>query len=880
MAVSISQVWFEHHRAALGIAETQPRISWRFEGTAQNWTQSGYSLEVSRPGDNMATMTEPQLFQFNSSDSLLVPWPSIALSSAESVSVRVKAHGANGGPDTPWSDVTSVETGLLAQEDWQGAMMIASDKANETTGPHQPVLLRKEFSVDGEIASARLYITAFGMYEAKINGDRVGDAVLAPGWQSYKHRHVYDTYDVTELLQSGDNAIGIQVGEGWYAGRLGYHYLDGNGTWNNYGDTIGALALLVVTGSDGEQTIVPTDLTWGSSTAAIQTSELYDGEYYDSRLEQPGWTTTDFEAPDSAAWIGVKELTAPWEQLQSPDSPPIRKVEEVQLQNIITSPKNKTILDFGQNLVGWLELKVSGPSGHTIKLVHAEVLDEGEIGTRPLRSAKQTDHLVLSGDGEQTWEPSFTYHGFRYVEVTNWPVDYTPLDQNSVKAHVVHTDMLETGSFNCSHELLNKLISNVRWSMKGNFMSLPTDCPQRDERLGWTGDAHAFSPTANFLYDTSGFWNGWLKDVVSETLASSSIVPQVVPWIPATGDVMPTAVWSDVIVANPWNAYTSFKDPVALAAQYVGAKAWLDQGVPRNAAGLWNDTNFQFGDWLDPLSPPDNPHAATTHPNLVADAYLVYVTGLVADMASALGDAADATHYSDWAAQLKSAFQSAWISPNGTMANETQTGLVLPLYFDLFATPEHAAAAVGRLDKIIADNDYLVGTGFAGTHLLGLTLTRSNLTSTFYQMIQQTTVPSWLYQVVMNGTTTWERWDSMEPNGTLNAGEMTSFNHYAFGSVANWVFQTVGGLAPAEPGWRTVKVAAEPGAGVTAAKASYLSPYGTVATDWAVDEGGFKMTVTVPPNARAEVTLPGANGGTITVGSGVSEFEVAGYKIE
>ncbi|KAI3317807.1 glycoside hydrolase family 78 protein [Xylariaceae sp. AK1471] len=865
MAVSISQVSFEHHRTALGIGEASPRISWRFEGTAGNWSQSSYSIEISREGKTS------DVFNFTSSDSVLVDWPTVALSSAESALVRVKAYGGDSGIDTDWSETVSVETGLLVDEDWSGAQMIAANKTTEQNAPHQPILLRKEFSSEGDVSSARLYITAYGLYEAFINGKRVGDAVLAPGWQSYNHRLVYDTYDVTTLLQSGSNAIGIQVGEGWYAGRIGFDV-----TRNIWGDTLGAFAVLVVTKADGSKETIPTDLTWSSSTGAIITSEIYNGERYNSTLDQPGWATADFDPPENAQWIGVTALKSPLGRLAAPDGPPIRRLEEVELQQVLTSPSGATILDFGQNLVGWLRLNVSGPAGTEIKMVHVEVLENGEIATAPLRTATQTDYLVLSGNGVQTWEPTFTYHGFRYVQVDNWPVEQTPLDKETVKAIVVHSDMERTGDFECSNSLLNKLVSNVLWSLKGNFMSVPTDCPQRDERLGWTGDAHAFSPTANFLFDTAGFWRSWLKDVVSEQLDSNNVVPVVVPFVPAVGSVYPTAVWGDVVVGNPWNTYQSSGDLLALKDQYVGSKAWVDSGIPRGSDGLWNHTYFQYGDWLDPKAPNDNPGDATTDSGLIADAYLVYVTSLVAKMAAALGLDDDSAQYEKSTETTKAAFQAAWIDANGVVKYETQTGLALALYFDLFPAGQDVAAAA-RLQKIIADNGYLVGTGFAGTHLLGLTLTKYNLTSTFYNMIQQTTVPSWLYQVVMNGTTTWERWDSIFPNGTINPNLMTSFNHYAFGSVANWMFRTIGGLAPADAGWQTIRVAPVPGGNLTGAKASYLSPYGNVETDWSVGgDGEFSLKLVVPPNAKAEVVLPGGDGEVMQVGSGTHSFTVSG----
>ncbi|OTB00188.1 glycoside hydrolase family 78 protein [Hypoxylon sp. CI-4A] len=870
MAVTISQVAFEHHRLALGIGEAKPRISWRFAGNFPNWTQSGYSLEVSRHGQNQTRLSQVDLFHYNSSDSVLVDWPTVSLTSAESATVRVRAYGQDDQPDTPWSDAVSVETGLLTKEDWLGASTIAADKETEQNATHQPVLFRKEFKTIEGIEKARLYITAYGLYEASINGKRVGDAVLAPGWQSYKHRLVYDTYDVLDLISPGDNAFGIQVGEGWYAGRLGFN----GGARNLWGDVLGTQALLVLTSSNGTQQIVRTDTTWSASTGPLITSEIYDGEHYDSSLEQTGWSTPGFHAPESATWIGVRELEAPYDQLIAPDGPPIRRTGEVKLKEVLTSPSGKTILDFGQNLVGWLRLRVSGPESATIKLVHTEVLENGEVATRPLRDATQTDRFVLSGKGTQVWEPTFTYHGFRYVEVDGWPDD-TPLDENAITAIVVHSDMEPLGAFECSNKLINRLAQNIQWSMRGNFMSVPTDCPQRDERLGWTGDSHAFVPTANFLYDASGFWRGWLRDVRSEQV--DGIIPSVIPSVPAAGGPNPTAIWGDALVAIPWKNYLAFGDLAALREQYAAVKDWLDNGIPRNEVGLWNHTTFQYGDWLDPLAPADEPGQATTSAAYVADSYLIYVTDLATQMASDLGIEEDKIRYQESTADLKATFQKSWIS-NGKVANETQTGLTLPLYFDLFPDEGQAEAAANRLQDIIAANDYLVGTGFAGTHLLGHALTKYNLTDTFYKMLLQEGVPSWLYQVKQNATTTWERWDSLLPDGSLNPGEMTSFNHYSVGSVFSWIYQVIGGLSPAEPGYKTVKVNVIPGGNITSATTSYLSPYGEVSTSWEVNATGFYLEVEIPPNANAEILLPGDSAAK-QVGSGSYTFSVSDFEL-
>lgn len=867
MSVSISQLSLEHHRSALGIGETEPRISWRFAGDAADWEQTSYDLEITR-GETTSSHSA------DTSDSLYISWPEDPLSSKEQASVRARAHGQDGQESTSWSEWVTVETGLLTEAGWQGAATIAAERETESGEPKRPIHFRKDFNVNGTVESARLYVTALGIYEAEINGERVGDLVLAPGWQSYANRHVYDTYDVTDLITSeGANAIGVSAGEGWYSGRL---------AWDNmreyWGDTIGVIALLSVTLQDGRVIDVPTDTTWQASTGPVVTSEIYDGEVYDSRIEAEieGWSSSGF---NGSAWLATKELESLHGKLAAPDAPPIRKLHEVKPQNVFQSPSGKTLIDFGQNLVGWLKLSdVQGPSGTNLTLHHAEVLEDGELALRPLRNAKARDTVILHGNGPQSWEPHYTFHGFRYAQIDGWP-EGGPSIEEAVTAIVVYTDMEETGHFQSSHDLLNKFHSNVRWSMRGNFLSLPTDCPQRDERLGWTGDAHAFGPTSNFLYNTAGFWRGWHKDVWSEMQRRDSmVVPFFVPTLPLDTNDSPAAYWGDVAVGNPWNLYRSFGDLALLEEQFPQSRGWIDTGVPRNTANnLWDQSGPQFGDWLDPEAPPDNAGGATTHAYLVADAYLVEMTRVLANISTVLGQDDVAQSYLEQHAELRTQFQNTWIQ-NGEMANRTQTAYALALEFGLYTDETQRAAAAETLRLIIEENEYLVGTGFAGTPALGPALERIGAVEDFYAMLLQTKVPSWLYQVVQNATTTWERWDSLLEDGSVNPGSMTSFNHYAFGAVADWIHGVIGGLRPKEAGWRVAEVRPVPGGGITSAETRYLSGYGEFKVVWSVEEGGeFRLEVTVPPNAKAEVTVPG--GESTEVGSGVHQFSKTGFEM-
>lgn len=730
---------------------------------------------------------------------------------------------------------------------------------------------RKTFSVpsksckSSDIKSARLYITALGVYEAEINGETIGDEVLAPGFSSYHNRHLYNTFDVTENIHGALNAIGVLVGEGWYAGNL--FPLADQPYDVYYGYSIGPLALLRITMQNGTIITVPTDTTWKTSKGALIDAKIYNGSEYDSTKELKNWSRPRF---NDTAWKAALELPSIAQQLATPDGPPIRRLKEFEPRDVFKSPSGKTIVDFGQNFAGWVRLTVHGDRGTRITLRHAEVLENGELSIRPLRSAKATDSFVLHGKGVQILEPHFTYHGFRYVEVDGWPSG-TTLDATSIAGVAIWSDMEETGWFNCSNSDLNQLHQNVRWSMRSNFLSIPTDCPQRDKGMGWTGDAHVFGPTANYLYNTAGFWSGWHKDLWAEMQFNGSMItPRWVPFTPpGVQDSQPTALWGDVAVGGPWNLWRSFGDKDMLVDQYSQARAWLDKGVVRNESGLWDRSTFQYGDWLDPATPPDNPSDAATSPHLVADAYLVRMTEIMTNMSSALEKVTDGEKYSSQAEELRDAFRKAWIVDD-SMANETQAAYVLGVMFDLFEDNQEQAAA-NTLVNLIRDNDHLIGTGFAATYLIGHALSKIGAEDDFYQMLLQKKAPSWLYQVAMGATTIWERRDSLLPDGSVNPGDMTSFNHYAIGAVAEWMHTRIGGLAPVSPGWKDVSIAPVPGGGLTSANAEYVSGYGLVSSSWTLYEGKFKLEIKIPPNSRGVVTLP-FTGKVHNVGSGSYSF--------
>lgn len=874
---------FEHHLPGdtLGIGSPSPRLSWRFNSSTPNWEQSSYELQIHHNVGSIPEHEAPQSFKIESSDSVLVPWPAKPLKSRERAWVRVKAYGSSGrgDDDTEWSKWAFVETGLLERSDWN-ATFIEAPKTLSFGGSLRPALFRKEFKLETGVKSARLYVTAHGIYEVFLNGKKVGDHLLAPGWQSYKYHLSYQSFDVTELLQKGKNAIGAEVAEGWWAGRLAWEE-----RWRCiYGDTLGLLVQLEIQTEDGKKELVCSDDSWKTSSGPLVGSEIYDGETYDATQELSGWSYADFEAKN---WTTVTTAGLGQAKLQSPEGPPVRRTKTLKIKEISKSPLGNVILDFGQNLVGFLRVKVSGPKGHTITLHHAEVMDidNGELATRPLRSAKATDTLILSGRS-MIWEPKFTFHGFRYAQIDNWPSHGGEPCFNDIEAVVIHTDLEPTGSFECSDEMVNQLHSNIRWGMRGNFVSIPTDCPQRDERLGWTGDIQVFCPTANFLFNTSGMLSGWLKDLTVEQKDLNGIVANIVPNPLPPEHNRPQAAWSDAAVMTPWDLYTAFGDIKILKDQYESMKDWLVRGVRRKPNGLWDESERQLGDWLDPDAPRDIPEKGKTDPYFVANAYLVHVTNLVAKVSSLLGKEEESKTWAAEAAKLKHLFQNEYITPNGRISPDTQTSIALAIAFDLFSSPSQISYAGERLDRIVRVADFKIGTGFVGTPIILPVLRDLGRIELAYRMLEERGCPSWIYPITMGATTQWERWDSLLPSGQVNPGGMTSFNHYALGSVAKFLHETVGGIAPLEPGYKVILFSPQPGGSICSASASVLSPYGQISCEWELRDakGGTKafwMKVQVPMNTTAVIKLPRMAGkdGDRKIGSGTREFTTA-YEAE
>ncbi len=835
------------HGSTTFVGTGRPRLSWTVDHAPPGWRQLGYEVEVrGAGGDRTASV--------HSADSVLVPWPFAELRSRGLADVRVRVIDGDGPGE--WSEWATAEATLLDPADWVAVPVCpARDPAAETT-----FRTRSSFQVGGRVVRARLYATAYGVYTVQINGADVGSEVLAPGWTSYEYRLRFQTFDVTELIRTGANAIGITVAEGWYAGKVGF----AGGVRAFYGPRCAAFAQLEVTVADGSVHVVATDATWATGPSPYVSASLYDGEHYDARLDDPGWSSGGY---DASAWPAADTLDSPTAMLVAPSGPPVTRHEEFAPIKIWTSPAGATLVDFGQNISGRIRLHGTAPAGHAVVVRHAEVLEDDELGTRPLRQAAATDTYVFAGGGIESHEPAFTIHGFRYAQVDGWPDDLRP---ENVTAVACYSAVGEIGEFGTSNADLNRLHHNVHWSMKGNFVDIPTDCPQRDERLGWTGDIQVFAPTAAFLGNCAGFLESWLADLAVEQIEYGT-VPVYVPWVPLLFPPAPGAAWGDAAVIVPWVLYERYGDAGILARQYPSMRAWVDQ-IASIAGGshLW-DTGFQFGDWLDPAAPPDQPAAARTDAHLVATAYHAHTARLLATTAAVLGKDEDATRYTTLADEVARAFAAEYVTPSGRLASDAQTAYALALRFDLLPTSAQRARAGQRLAQLVRAEDFHIGTGFVGTPMVCDALADTGHVDDAYHLLLQTSCPSWLYPVSMGATTIWERWDSMLPDGRINPGEMTSFNHYALGAVADFMHRRIAGLAPGAAGYRRMLVSPLPGGGLTSARAAHRTPYGQASVSWERVGDRFALAVTVPPSATAELRLP--DGSTpFDVGSGTHQF--------
>jgi alpha-L-rhamnosidase len=840
--VKVDNLMTENLHNPISIDYKAPAFSWQLAANRRDVMQTAYEIRVGTTPKVKGTVWESG--KVMSDKSLFVPYAGSALHSGQEYYWQVRVWDDK-GKASPWSEVAHWKMGLLDQSDW-AAQWITPGFTEEASRPSP--IFRKEFHLHKKIRSAYAYITAHGLYDAQINGKRVGDAYLTPGWTSYNKRLQYQAYDVTDMLKDGGNAVGVTLGSGWYRGHVGY-----DPTPDLYGKDIALLFQLNITYTDGTKETIGSDNTWKSSTGAIRSSEIYYGEVIDDRKEQKGWTMPGF---DDKGWYGVTVSDFSKNILIATYNEPVKEHETFKPVKIFKTPKGGQVIDFGQNLVGWVKMTVKGKAGDTIKLSHAEVLDKpGDFYTANLRSATSQDTYILNGDGVETFQPHFSWHGFRYVKVEGYPGELKPEDFTAI---AIYSDMRPAGTFSCSNPLINQLQHNIVWGQKGNFLDVPTDCPQRDERLGWTGDAQVFSRTATFNFNVHNFFTKWLKDVSADQY-SSGAVPHVIPDVIKRAGSEPggSTGWSDVATITPWNMYLAYGDKRILENQYNSMKAWVNYMQAHSQNNLWN-TGDHFGDWLF-FSVDDDTSgiSAITSKYLIAQCFYAYSTSLLVKAAEILGREEDVKYYTDLLAKVKSAFVNEYVTPNGLISSDTQTAYVLALQFDML--PENLRPqAVERLVNNIHRYGNHLTTGFLGTPYLCHVLSRFGHTDVAYELLLQDTYPSWLYPVKMGATTIWERWDGIKPDGSFEAVSMNSFNHYAYGAIGDWMYRVIAGVDTKEdaPGYKHIVIKPHTGGNFIFANVDYETLYGKVSSRWRIDGDKFYLDVQIPANTTATVYVP------------------------
>ena len=849
--VTITTLKTDYKINPLGMDNPVPRLSWILQSDQMNTMQESYEIRAAldqkdlKKGKNLLWDTNVVV----SSQSTHVKYGGTELQSFQRIYWQVRVKD-NHGKTSKWSEPAWWETGFMSGTPWEAEWISpAWDEDFKASNPSP--YLRKTFKPARELEEARLYITCHGLYLVEINGKRIGEQEFTPGWTSYDTRLQYQTYDVTENLKQDQNALGIILGDGWFRGNLGWQ--EGGNIW---GTEVAALAQLRLSYSDGSTEIISTDGTWKASTGPILESDIYNGEVYDATKELTDWSKPEY---DDSGWQPVKIAEVSYEKLIAPEGPPVKVVnvlEPLSIQKV----GDEWMVDMGQNMVGWIRIQAHGNKGDQLILKHAEVLDkEGNMYYDNLRRAKCINTYVLKGGEKETFEPHFTFQGFRYVMISGYPGILTA---NDVSGMVIHSDMKPSGTFTCSDPMINQLQHNIVWGLKGNFLDVPTDCPQRDERLGWTGDAQVFAPTACFNVDAATFYTKWLRDLEADQDEDGSI-PHVIPNILGHGGA---TGWADAGVTIPWAIYLDYGDVSVLENQYESMKRWIDYMKQRAGENLIWEGDPHFGDWLSFASTRSDYMGAYTLKDLIATAYYAYSSSIVAKVATILGHEKDATYYKQLSEQVRLAFNKEFVTSTGRLVSHTQTAYTLALAFDLLDEKTAAKSALHLAGDVEGFGH--ITTGFLGTPLISLTLTDVGRNDLAYNLLNRKTYPSWLYPVTMGATTIWERWDGQKPDSTFQNPGMNSFNHYAYGAIGKWMYQVVAGIGIDEnkPGYKHILIQPRPGGGLTSAKATHNSLFGTISSGWSSQGERFTMEVEIPANTTATIHIP----------EGASEIKING----
>lgn len=819
-----------YFRAPLGIDEEQPRFSWKMSDSRQAACQRAYCLQVTAPDGPCW-----ESGWIASRNSVQIAYAGAPLRPLTRYVWRVMVKDLK-GKATPWS-ASSFETGFLFRK-WQGTW-IQGTHAGVTLQP--ATYFRTSFVLPAKqrIRRARLFASALGTYQASLNGKNVSDAVLAPGWTDYHVRVPYQAYDVTGLLRHGANAIGIILGDGWYAGEISYWCTHSSRERPHYALPPAIRTELRVEYQDGSQVIVGSDPTWRCSQGGpIRSSDIYQGEVYDSRLEMAGWDEPGFE---DAGW-NLARLTSRTQRMVWSSSPPVRRQAAVKPVSVHKLASGAQVIDFGQNMAGRERFTLRAPAGTTITIKHGEMLNpDGTVYTGNLGYARTTTTYVANGR-RSTYEPAFTFYGFRYLEISGWLGAIAP---DAFVALPICSDMERTGYFTCSNPLVNRLYENVIWGQRSNYIDVPTDCPQRSERQGWTGDAQVFINAGSYNYQVGGFFNKWLADLESSRNADGEypvIAPAQEKW--STG----VSGWADAGIICPWQLYRKYGDTALLARHYAAMRQWIffqrdnSDGLIRKAS--------EYADWLNLDAP--------TSEELVSTAFFAHGAALMAKIAALLGKPKDAREFEDLFRAIKVAYIGRFIAPDGALRENTQTAALLTLRFGL----AHDAASRSRIARDLAADVRKRGThlstGFLGTPHLAPVLSDYGESDLAYALLEQTSYPSWLYPVTQGATTIWERWNSWTHAAGFGPAGMNSFNHYAYGAVADFLYEYVGGIRPddAQGGFGRFCLAPVFGGTLTHAQVEYRSEYGAIVSSWRKTPTETIWAVVVPANTEAQVRFP------------------------
>ncbi len=845
----VKELICEYHTNPVGIDIQKPRLSWQMNSAEENILQTAYEMQVTdQTAKGKVIWTSGKV---NSSQSVNVTYDGPALKSMQRVYWQVRIWDSK-GKATAWSAPSFWEMGILEPESWKASWItMETDKDTARSKPSQ--FFRKDFTSGKKLKSARVYVTSLGLYQLFLNGQKVSADLFTPGWTSYKNRIQYQTYDVTAMIQP-KNSLGAIVGDGWYRGNIGWGNQNGY-----YGSKLALLAQLQLNYTDGTSETIGSDASWKVTRGPIIFSDIYNGETYDARKELTGWANAGF---NDSQWGKVSVLDQSKKILVAPQGVVVKAIQEMKPLKLFTTPKGETVFDMGQNMVGWVKLRIQGKKGDQITLKFAEVLDkEGNFYTANLRSAKATDVYILKGEGEEIYEPHFTFHGFRFVKIEGLS---TPPSLDLITGEVIHSDMKPTGSFACSDPMINQLQHNIQWGQKGNFLDVPTDCPQRDERLGWTGDAQVFSMTAAFNFDVAPFYTKWMRDLAADQLPNG-VVPHVIPDVLKGGGG--STAWADASIVVPWTTYLTYGDKRILEVQYPSMKAWVEYMTTRAGDDFLWTGDSHFGDWLAFATTNSDYPGATTEKDLIATAYYSYSSGLLSKIATIIGKNEDAKKYSQLSENIKKAFNKEFVTPAGRLVSHTQTAYSLALSFNMLPAdliPKAASYLAADVKKM----GHLT-SGFVGTPLLCKSLSSQGYDDLVFMLMNRKQYPSWLYPITQGATTIWERWDGQKPDGTFQDVGMNSFNHYAYGAIGEWMYQYVAGINidPSAPGYKHILLSPHSGGGLTNASAEFISLYGKVKSGWKLDGTDFVYEVTVPANTTATVTLPQATQEQLTVNS-------------